>query len=321
MVERSGVSIPTNLETGAIRVGDRTRTFALAPAGRPDAPLLIALHGAGGNGVGMAALTGLHRSGPAVGCTVVFPDGAGNVWNDNRGAPKLASRQGVDDVAFLRTLVDHLGATGRGDPTSVHLAGISNGAFLAEHIARNERLDVRTAVLVAATATAASRAARPVPARPTSIVVFMGTSDRLVPYAGGRIGFNRPDGRPRRRHHHHGSGEAPRGVAVPAEVVAADWAAANGHTTPPVVEPIGLPGDLPVTRIAWQTSGHAPVLLHRIDGGGHTWPGLDARVPERIVGRCARLDASAIALEIITGRRPPTGPTDSTEPNGPAVSM
>ena len=89
----------------------------------------------------MAALTGLAERGPAAGCAVVFPDGFRHVWNDRRDAPRLARRQRIDDVAFLQALVEHLRRSRLNEGTHVYAVGMSNGGFLAEHLARHGLMD------------------------------------------------------------------------------------------------------------------------------------------------------------------------------------
>src|SRR5579862_172817 len=106
MAARAGLSIPS-LPIESLELQGRIRTFAAVSGPGPDAPLLLVLHGAGGTGLGMAALTGLHTRAPAAGCAAIFPDGVLHVWNDRRDSPRLARRQGVDDVAFLAALVEH----------------------------------------------------------------------------------------------------------------------------------------------------------------------------------------------------------------------
>ena len=293
MMARAGMTPPENLTPGAITVGALTRTYLTAPVPPPGAPILIVLHGAGGAGLGTAALTGLHTRGPAAGFCTVFPDGWRRVWNDQRDAPRLKRREGVDDVAFLTALVARLGAE-HGAGTAVWAAGMSNGAFLAEHLARHERLPLAGIALVAGSATVSSRQALPQPGRPTTVVAFHGTADPLVPYGGGPIG---PRGRLAQR---RAGGD--RGVAAPIEAVAADWAATNGCPPTPVVVPVPG-GTLPTTRMTWAASGRPAVVLHRVDGGGHTWPGGAQYLPERLVGPVARrLDATGIILSAFSGR-------------------
>jgi polyhydroxybutyrate depolymerase len=294
MLARSGISLPTNLHERSVDVNGVRRTFLTAPANAPGGPLLIVLHGAGGAGLGMAALTGLAVRGPASGFTVVFPDGVGGVWNDNRDAPGLRRREGVDDVEFLRRLVDDQAIAGIVDRNRVFLTGISNGALLAEHVARHNLLPVHGIGLVAGSATVRSREAMPRPRVPTALVAFAGTADPLIPYGGGPIGpLGRVVGRRSQR-----QSEPARGVAVGIETVAVDWAAVNGLLAMPAVEQVAVPpDDLPVTRLTWQAPSALSVVVHKIDGGGHTWPGAAQYLPARFVCPVARtLDASAIML-------------------------
>jgi len=293
MMARAGMTPPDNLTAGAIQVGGLSRTYLTAPVPAPGAPILLVLHGAGSAGLGTAALSGLHTRGPAAGFCTVFPDGWNRVWNDQRDAPRLKRREGVDDVAFLTALVARLAAEHGAGPV-VWAAGISNGAFLAEHLARHERLPLAGIALVAGGATVASRQARPHPGRPATVIAFNGTADPLVPYGGGPIG---PLGRIAQRRAGRIGASPGRGVAAPIEAVAADWAATNGCPPAPDIVP-GPPGDLPTTRLTWAAPGRPAVVLHRIDGGGHTWPGGAQYLPERFIGPVARnLDATGLILD------------------------
>ncbi|MFI5041979.1 MAG: alpha/beta hydrolase family esterase [Acidimicrobiales bacterium] len=293
--ERHGLHQPAGLTRQTIDIGGLRRTYWLAspPAGDPSvAPLLIVLHSAGGQGPGMASLTGLDRRGPAAGFVTVFPDGQGRVWNDSRGARRLQRREHVDDVAFLQALVARLGDLGRARGESVYLTGISNGGLMSEHLARHGLLPVAGVAVIAGPGTATSRASMPHPARPASVLIFGGTADPLIPYGGGPIG---PLGRMVQR---RAGGGTDRGLAAPAEVVAADWAGTNGVPGGPAVERLSTPpGELPVARLTWHSPGKEPVVLFRIEGGGHTWPGEAQYLPERFIGPTARsVDATGSLL-------------------------
>jgi polyhydroxybutyrate depolymerase len=64
-----------------------------------------------------------------------------------------------------------------------------------------------------------------------------------------------------------------------------------------VAEQLHRPGDLPVTRLSWRAAGRPPVVLYRVEGGGHTWPGGGQYLPARIIGPVARtLDATGLML-------------------------
>lgn len=301
-LRRHGMSPPADLVQRELTVDGVVRTYWLAPSpagGGGSPPILLGLHGAGGQGPATAALTGLDRRGPAAGFVTVFPDGVGRVWNDDREAERLAYRRGVDDVAFLRALVGSLEASGAGRGP-VYLTGISNGSFMSEHLARFGFLDVAGIALVAGPGTQRARHQQPAPVRPATVLLFSGTADPLVPYAGGPIG---PLGRLVNQRNAQWP-DPGRGLAVAAETAAADWAAANGITGGPTVEELPFAdGDVGVTRLTYSSPGRPPVVLYRVNGGGHTWPGGPAYLPERLIGRVARsLDATGILLEAFRAR-------------------
>ena len=316
MMRGAGYHPATDLAHYSIDVNGVPRTYRLAPGPVPSAPLLLVLHGAGADGLGMAVLTGLAQRGPAAGFAVAFPDGFGRVWSDGRrglrgggnGPRRARSRRagwgtgeglGVDDVGFLTALVDRLVQQGIAAPGAVFAVGMSNGALLAEHMARHGLLDLAGIALVAGGGTVFSRQAAPMPSQSAAVVVFHGTADPLVPYSGGPIG---PIGELFARHATRAPALAERWLAAPIEQVAADWATANGAAAQPSV--VELPGRYPVTRLQWQALGIPPVLLHRIAGGGHTWPGTAQYLPAGIIGPATwDLDATAIMLDVFRGPR------------------
>jgi poly(3-hydroxybutyrate) depolymerase len=172
---REGRSGAESLEYRTLDVAGVRRGYWVARApdgdGAPGAgALLVVLHGSGISGKDVATVfSGLAVRGPEAGVSVVFPDGWGEVWHIARppaGEPRL------DDVAFLGDLVRHLSAT------SVVLAGLSNGAGFAEHVARHGLLRVAGLFLVAGTFREFSRQAQPVPLQRTAVTIISGTGDR-----------------------------------------------------------------------------------------------------------------------------------------------
>jgi polyhydroxybutyrate depolymerase len=257
--------------------------------------LLMVLHGSGTSGKDVATFfTGLATRAPAAGVTAVFPDGWGQVWHTAR-AP--AGEPALDDAAFLTALAEHLG----GPP--VFLAGISNGGEFAEHVARYGLLPLAGLFLVVPTIREFSRDAQPVPRQRTAVTIMAGTGDRSVPYDGGPLSAR---GLPRlilrRRAARHGDLPSERRVAA-VETVARDWAAGNGlGGSPDVVRLPVTAGDPEVTRLTWSAPGSAhfrpPVMLYRIEGGGHGWPGGPQYLPARVIGPIPRhLDATGLLLE------------------------
>ena len=260
----------------------------------------------------MAWFTGLAGRGPAAGITTVFPDGWKGAWHPARPP---ARQPDLDDALFLAELARHLEGLGAARSWPVFLAGISQGARYAEHVARNGLLPVTGLFLVAGTALQSSRRMAPVPQLRASVVLVMGTGDPTSPYAGGRLTRRGISGRIlKRRAVSHG--ELPgEDIVAGAEAVVADWAMANGITASgitgnaitgtggiarPSIEELPMaPGDLPVTRKTWTRPGCHPSTLYRIDGGGHGWPGGPQFMPARAIGPITKhLDATGLLLDM-----------------------
>jgi polyhydroxybutyrate depolymerase len=296
----------SELDRGVIEVAGVRRSYWLARAprlpGQSTPPLLIALHGPGMDGQGMARFTGLAKRGPAAGITTVFPDGWKGAWHALRppsGAPDL------DDARFLAELATHLEGLGAARSWPVFLTGISQGARYAEHVARNGLLPVTGLFLVAGTTLEKSRRMVPVPQLRASMVLVMGTGDPIAPFGGGQLTRRGLSGRIlKRRAVKHG--ELPGDdIVAGAEAVVADWATGNGITStgsiaPPSIEELPMAaGHLPVTRKTWARPGCHPATLYRIDGGGHGWPGSPQTAATEAIGQAAKqLDATGLLLDM-----------------------
>jgi polyhydroxybutyrate depolymerase len=300
---------------GSVTVDGVERTFLVNPAAEPNRPLVLVLHGGGGRAPGTVGLTDMARRGHDAGFATAFPNGLARGWNDGRSGTAISERTGVDDVGFLLALIDRLAETGVADPTKVFCCGISNGAFMSDALARRAPDRLSGIGLVAGTAGQGSLGQR-VPGRlPLPVMLFHGDADPIVPYGGGLVGAHLPGaGRRARRARRFGdaadSGPAGgRGRCVAAEALAEDWAIAGGCDLRPAVERLAsAPGDLGVLRLTWQGPAGVPVVLHRIEGGGHTWPGGPQYLPARMIGRVATsLDATGILLSFFAwaASRPP----------------
>lgn len=262
--------------------GGLTRTYhVLVPVGlAPDepAPLVLALHGGGGRGDRLPSLTEgqLRREADRRGWLVVLPDGVGRGWNDGREVT-AAPRRDVDDVAFLAALLDRVAEDYAVDPRRVYVTGISNGGFMSITLAL--RLSERIAAAAPVTASLQKDLEALIPTRPVPILFMNGTEDPLVPYDGGQV---RVLGRAR-------------GEILSTDASAAHFRALAGCTAPTKTR--ALPDLAPDdgTRVHVESTPRcaAAVVVYRIDGGGHTWPGGRPSLPQAWVGRVSRdIDAT-----------------------------
>jgi polyhydroxybutyrate depolymerase len=263
------------LHPASLVVGGRERTYTWAGPDGGRRPLVIALHGRGGQGQSEAKLSHLDEIARREGFLVVFPDGIDRSWADGRGATP-AARNGVDDVGFVRALIDRLVADGRVDPARVYVTGMSNGAIMTWTLAC-AMADRLAAIAPVSGAMPAALAESCTPARPLAVLYFAGTDDPILPYGGG----DTPAG----------------GAVLSAEDSVGRWAAHDGcDLTASWTElPDTDPGDGTRARARRLTGCRdgVEVELVTIDHGGHTWPGGLAYAPERRIGKTSRdLDAS-----------------------------
>lgn len=284
----------SQLQPGLLEISGLPRQYWLAVPPLAHGPLLVALHGLGMSGPDFGECTRLAQRGPAAGFATVFPDGWGQRWDGEQRDP---SRRDVDDPAFIAALVEHLASIGVSRPGAVVLAGLSNGAFFAELLARRATVDVALVALVAGTTKVPTDDRCLRPAQSAEVICIAGSSDRVVPYDGGPIGGSGLLGRLTDR---RGSRRrAARPIAVGAEVLALEWAATNGVDSSPQLASIAGQSDrLPVTRLSWSAADRQSVHLYRIDGGGHGWPGGPQYRHSWVVGPISKnLDATGIILD------------------------
>lgn len=257
-----------------IEAGGRTRTFVRT--GQDSSDLVLVFHGSKQNGAKHRDFTG--GSYDRLPATVLYPDGYRGNWNDaRRDAFYPARREQVDDVAFVRALVD------RYSPQRVLAAGYSNGGQMVMRLLHEAPGLLSGAVVIGATMLAPADFLFPdAELAPTPVVLVHGTHDPIVPYAGG--GMSRWKQRFFRV----------RGQAWSMPRTAAYFAGHNGITTGPVTT--ALPASeakTSVERTEYRQDGRPPVTLWTVHGGGHTVPG-PATAP-RVLGRTNH-DVSAADL-------------------------
>ena len=177
----------------------------------------------------------------AEGFIVVHPEGTGVPKSWNAGyCCGPANSSGVDDVAFIRTLIDQLASELCIDAARVYSTGLSNGGFLSHRLAC-ELADKIAAIGPVAGVLGIDNCA---PSRPVPVLAVNGTADPLVYYNGGN------------------------GQKSVADTIAF-WVATNQCTT---MTQSFQNGDATCVTHGGCTAG-ADVTLCTIDQGGHQWPG------------------------------------------------
>jgi polyhydroxybutyrate depolymerase len=224
-------------------------------------PLVLVLHGGGGNGKQMAAQTDFAAKADAEGFVVVFPNGqetpdGGHYWKTEGIVNDDSVKAGLtgDDVGFLTALIDHLESQLAIERSRVYVTGFSNGASMALTLAC--RLSDRIAAVAAVSSGLSAKCDL---TSPVAVLQMMGTADPHLASAG----TTAPDG------------------TVWTWWRAIDvWSAFDGCPAEPAVKVNG--------RVRTETNGPcaAGTEVVRIDleGAGHNWPGGPAGPDDPVDG-------------------------------------
>lgn len=222
-------------------------------------PLVLVLHGGGGNARNAESMTGFTEKAAREGFLVVYPEGTSRfgdtllTWNAGHCCGHAMNKR-VNDVGFINALIDKLIKDYPVDPKRVYATGMSNGGMMTHRL--GIELSNRFAAIAPVVATVFGDEKRP--AYPVSAIIINGMLDRSVPWQGGLPGGRAAkawDGTPAR----------------PAPEQAAFWARANGCANAPEKLDRG-----PLIRWRYVCPDGRAVESYLVRDNGHAWPGGQA---------------------------------------------
>lgn len=251
-------------------------------AGTP-LPVVFDFHGSGSDPHEEMRVTGMAEAAERHGFLLLMPFAAvempegGHTWNvppDDR-LP--------NDVRLAADVLDHAAERVPIDQRRIYAVGFSGGARLASELACAMPTRIAALGAVGGLRAPASCSGSPVP-----VVAFHGTEDPINPYGGG----------------------GPDYWTYGVDAAASGWAARNGCDADPIATQVSA--SVIEQRYA-ACQGTADVVLYRIEGGGHTWPGSDYPFPEERFGALeSGLDATELMLRFFAERPAPAPTTPST---------
>ena len=260
------------------RIGNRTyQSFVPARNGR--LPLVIALHGGGGNGAQVAKSAGLIDEAAKEGFVLALPEGSSRfgkleTWNAG-GCCAYAMREKIDDIGFIRALIDELERTQPVDPKRIYVVGMSNGGMMAERVA----IELGDRIAGAAVFVGALFGNEPRPVAAVPMLIVNAEQDEQVPIAGGTSTtgiVRRSQGMPYK----------------PSRYAATFWATANRCTTNPTKAETA---DYVRERWTGCASG-ADVDFYIVKGAEHGWPGRGLGRPG-VTRNTGKIDGTALMWE------------------------
>lgn len=239
-------------------------------------PLVVALHGGGGNPERSRRMFGLDVLADRDGFIAAYPQGVEKHWNDGRGLRRYrAHRENIDDVGFIELLISRLAAEYPVDTSRVYLMGISNGAMMSFRFACEAKRPP------AAIATVIGNMPQVLVDRGASrhvvpAMIICGTDDPLMPFEGGQVRF----------------GLWRLGKVASYARSVRFWVEANHCSPEPEVRWLEDldPDDGVRARVEVYASGRdgGEVVAFTLDGSGHAWPGERKSLPRFMVGSVCR---------------------------------
>lgn len=273
---------PAGHEAHTITEGGLERTYLLHVPPQYDrakpVPLVLMLHGFGGTPANAVRETGWSAKADREGFIVVYPQATrpdekaapnlrtnGSAWNDGSGRFHSSERN-IDDVAFIRALIERTQKEFSIDDKRVFVTGFSNGGSMTFRIG-NKLADIVSAIAPVASASWADTLT---PVRKISMLYITGTKDPLNPLEGGvpRLAFKKQsdDGKSKR--------------SVDTQIM--QWVNALGlPSTPRADETVNG-----VRRQNFGAANSTPQIEYiTVDGLGHVWAGGQNLLPEFMVGK------------------------------------
>ena len=257
---------------GSVSVGGLDRHYYLyepsSYTGDRPIPLVLAFHGGHTRPQKLASTTNFNQLAETEHFMVVYPEGINRHWQDGRNTPNFDSS--IDDIAFVRMLIEQLKTTKNIDHRRIYATGISNGGFLTLKLACDLSETIAAFAPVAATLPVTVKS-QCQPQTPVSILLMSGTDDRFVPWQGGTMR---------------------KGQQILSMEETLDFWQQHNNCLLREAEDF-LPDTDPTDGTSVRTIGYSgcrgnsQVRLVTVRGGGHTWPGGVGQ-PPGLVGKTSR---------------------------------
>jgi polyhydroxybutyrate depolymerase len=227
-------------------------------------PLVIALHGGGGNSRSMMLKTGFNNISDEKNFIVVYPDGTGRfenallTWNAGHCCA-YALDNNIDDVGFIKALIEEINDNYNINSKRIYVTGHSNGGMMTYRLGA-ELSDIIAAIApVAGTiggkeSEDASIYKIPEPTNPVSVIALHGKLDESVPYEGG-----------------HGNNTRNERIDLSVNESISFWIQNNQCNNIPIRN-ISESGNIVIDYYIEGING-TEVALITIINGGHSWPG------------------------------------------------
>lgn len=183
---------PVHRMWGSLNIDGQQRTYLLnLPNNYEEGdtfPLVVALHGTGGSAEQFERDYGLSAKADMLDYAIVYPEGTPRpgpfkirTWNAGECCD-YSVEHGVDDVKFIRTLMEGLIEEFKVDPDRIFVTGMSNGAMMAYRLACELPERIKAIAPVSGTLMTESPCE---PSESMPVLHIHSELDEIIPYRGG----------------------------------------------------------------------------------------------------------------------------------------
>lgn len=215
-------------------------------------PLVFNFHGFTSNATQQELYSNMNPVADTARFAVCYPNGINAAWNVGWSFGSTA-----DDVGFTEAMIEKFVAEYGFDRERIYACGMSNGGFFSYHLACN--LSDKIAAIASVTGSMVPGSLDLCnPGRSVPVLEIHGTADDVVQYNGS------PN------------------ISIPVDSVMAFWSRNNGCSPDVTVESIpdiNTTDQSTVEKIAYEDCNQQhEVVLYKVFGGGHTWPGAPLNI-------------------------------------------
>ena len=237
-------------------------------------PAILSLHGGGGSAMIQASTSLLNKFAQTEKIYVIYLEGTGAIQTFNAGSCcGSAQTQDVDDVLYVRTVLDDIETNYNVNPAKIFATGFSNGSMMSHRLACAVADRIAAIAAVSGGSGQFDKALNQYYAcnstRPIPVLHIHAANDRNYPFAGGV-----------------GDGISSTNF-YPIDATISDWIGRNNVTAQATVENVtSTTTCYHYSAVANTSKPSAPVILCKLNpvdvydsvnsivfGGGHSWPG------------------------------------------------
>jgi polyhydroxybutyrate depolymerase len=168
------------------------RVFHFLKPAKSGSTLIFALHGSGGNGLGVrTGAKKLEEIAPAENILLVYPDGYKRYWNECRKtAQSAANMENINENAFFGQMIDYFSTKYQIDTKRIFAVGTSGGGHMAYKLALTMPEKFRAIAALIANLPDTNNLDCPERRVPIPVMIVNGTADKTNPYEGGEVKTN-----------------------------------------------------------------------------------------------------------------------------------